>query len=187
VRIRIPPELAGAVDEDDLPERFQWLAALPEVIEGIASEWGLELGDPYLPGGQCAWVAPARDGGGDELVLKVGWRHREAELEADALRFWDGDGAVRCFKTLSLDDTTASLLERCVPGKQLGHALSEHEQDVVITGLIHRIRQRHLRRRMPLHGGALPADCHARRRPDAGTARGRLGKASGSPEGLPGT
>ena len=50
------------------------------------------------------WVGPARDGIGDELVLKVGWRHREAEHEADALRFWDGDGAVRCFKTLSLAD-----------------------------------------------------------------------------------
>ena len=137
--IRIPPELADAVDEDDYPERFEWLAALPAVIEEIASEWGLQLGEPYLPGGQCAWVAPARDGSGDEFALKVGWRHREAEHEADALWFWDGDGAVRCFKTRALVDTTALLLERCVPGVQLGQALSEPEQDVVIAGLMRRL------------------------------------------------
>ncbi|MGN6170519.1 MAG: hypothetical protein ACTHQQ_20460 [Solirubrobacteraceae bacterium] len=100
--IRIPPQLAEAVDEDDYPERLEWLAAVPNVVDQIASEWELELGDPYLPGGQCAWVAPARNPAGDELVLKVGWRHREAEHEADGLRHWDGQGAVRCFATLSL-------------------------------------------------------------------------------------
>lgn len=83
--IRIPPQLADAVDEDDYPERLEWLAALPALVTEMASGWELELGDPYLPGGQCAWVAPARNPAGDEIVLKVGWRHREAEHEADAL------------------------------------------------------------------------------------------------------
>lgn len=36
-------------------------------------EWELELGDPSPLGGQCAWVAPARDAGCEKLVLKVGW------------------------------------------------------------------------------------------------------------------
>lgn len=89
------------------PSALAWLAALSDVIQQIAAEWGLELGEPYSPGGQCAWVAPARDAARDGLVLKVGWRHREAEREAEALRFWHGDGAVRCFKALSLADTTA--------------------------------------------------------------------------------
>lgn len=137
--IQIPPELADAVNEDDLAERIEWLAALPGVIQAIASEWELKLGEPFLPGGQCAWVAPAWDGRGDELVLKVGWRHREAEHEADALRFWNGDGAVRCVRTRSLDDTSALLLERCVPGKQLGQALPEPEQDLVMAGLMRRL------------------------------------------------
>jgi streptomycin 6-kinase len=117
--IRIPPQLADAVEEDDYPERLDWLAALPAVVDEVASGWELELGDPYLPGGQCAWVAPARNPAGDALVLKVGWRHREAEHEADALRFWDGNGAVRCLAARALDDTTALLLERCTPGHQL--------------------------------------------------------------------
>ena len=137
--IRIPQQLADAVDEDDYPERCDWLAALPQVIEEIAADWALELGEPYLPGGQCAWVAPARNEAGDQLALKVGWRHREAEHEADALRFWDGHGAVRCHATRSLKDTTALLLERCVPGALLKCSLPEPEQDVVLAALMKRL------------------------------------------------
>ncbi|MDE3133198.1 MAG: hypothetical protein KGL15_03945 [Acidobacteriota bacterium] len=136
--VRIPPQLADAVEEDDYPERLAWLAALPGVVEELASDWELELGDPYLPGGQCAWVAPARGPIGEELVLKVGWRHREAEHEADALRFWNGEGAVRCFATRSLEDTTALLLERCAPGHQLS-LVPEPEQDAIIAPLMRRL------------------------------------------------
>ncbi len=140
--IRIPQQLADAVDEDDDPERLEWLAALPRQVKEIAADWGLELGDPYLPGGQCAWVAPASNPAGDRMVLKVGWHHREAEHEANALRLWDGDGAVRCLATRSLEDTTALLLERCVPGMQLKCSLPEPEQDVVIARLARRLWDR---------------------------------------------
>ena len=155
--ITIPPKLADAVDEDDCPERLEWLARLPRTIEEIASQWGLELGEPYLPGGQCAWVAPARDAAGEDAVLKVGWRHREAEHEADALRFWDGGGAVRCVATSAREDTTALLLERCTPGAQLKWSLPEPQQDVVIAGLMRRLWERR-----PVDGhpfGSLEAMC----------------------------
>src|SRR6202020_2310295 len=68
----------------------RWLDQLPRLVDEIVSDWGLELGEPNLPGGQCAWVAAARGAAGEELVLKVGWRHPEAEQEADALEHWDG-------------------------------------------------------------------------------------------------
>jgi streptomycin 6-kinase len=145
--ITIPPQLSDAVDEDDYPARLEWLARLPETVDVIATEWGLEFGEPYLPGGQCAWVAPARNGRGDELALKVGWRHREAEHEGDALRFWDGNGAVRCLATQSLEDTTALLLERCEPGVPLNRSLPEVEQDAVVAGLTRRLWER-----PPVHG-----------------------------------
>ena len=155
--ITIPPQLADAVDEDDYPERLGWLARLPQTIEEIASEWSVEFGEPYLPGGQCAWVAPARDAAGEDVVLKVGWRHREAEHEAEALRFWDGDGAVRCLATSAREDTTALLLERCTPGVQLKGSLPEPEQDVVIADLMRRLWERR-----PVDGhpfGSLEAMC----------------------------
>jgi streptomycin 6-kinase len=137
--IRIPPQLRDAVDEDDYAERLAWLAALPDRVEAVASDWELELGDPYLPGGQCAWIAPATNPAGEQLALKVGWRHREAEHEAEALWLWDGDGAVRCLATRAFEDTTALLLERCEPGTVLGDALAEAEQDIVIAGLLRRL------------------------------------------------
>jgi streptomycin 6-kinase len=92
-----------------------------------------------MPGGYCAWVAPARDAAGRELILKVGWRHLEAEHEADALRLWDGDGAVRCLASEVSGDTSALLLERCVPGTPLRSVASEPEQDVVVAGLLRRL------------------------------------------------
>jgi streptomycin 6-kinase len=112
---------------------------LPRTVDELASAWELELGEPYLPGGQCAWVAPARNRAGDALALKVGWRHREAEHEADALHLWDGDGAVRCTATRAFEDTTALLLERCVPGAQLKCSMPEPEQDLVLAGLLRRL------------------------------------------------
>jgi streptomycin 6-kinase len=137
--IQVPPQLRRAVDQDGVPERYEWLAALPDRIAQLASQWGLALGDPYVPGGQCAWVAPAKNAAGDDLVLKVGWRHLEAEHEADALRLWDGDGAVRCLANQANADTAALLLERCTPGGQLKNAVPEPDQDVIVAGVLHRL------------------------------------------------
>ena len=135
----IPPRLADAVAEDDLPGRWQWFAAIPGRIEEIADEWHLRLRRPYLPGGQCAWVAPVRTADGEDLVLKVAWRHRESEQEAAGLRHWDGDGAVRCYASRDLDDaTTALLLERCRPGRPLA-TVAEMAQDEIIAKLLGRL------------------------------------------------
>ena len=138
-RVPIPPRLAEAVAEDDLPSRWRWLAGLPGRIEEIAADWGLRLGEPYLPGGQCAWVAPVRTADGEDVVLKVAWRHREAEREAAGLRHWDGDGAIRCHAARDMDDATiALLLERCRPGRPLA-TVPELEQDEIVAELLQRL------------------------------------------------
>ncbi len=52
-----------------------------------------------------------------DVVLKIQWPHRESDHEADALEFWQGEGAVRL---LARDDERhALLLERCRPGTPL--------------------------------------------------------------------
>jgi streptomycin 6-kinase len=118
--------------------REAWLATLPETVGALTRRWALEVGEPFQPGGQTAWVAPARDAGGSPLVLKVGWRHPEADHEADALREWGGDGAVVLYAVEELDDAVALLLERCEPGTTLADR-SETEQDTVIAGLLGRL------------------------------------------------
>jgi streptomycin 6-kinase len=137
--IRIPRLLAAGVRDDGLPERDAWLAGLGAVVGEVAAEWGLTLGDPYEPGGYCAWVAPARTAAGDEVALKVAWNHWEADHEAEGLRAWDGNGAIRCLRSATRADSTVLLLERCRPGRPLGATLAEPEQDVVIAGLLRRL------------------------------------------------
>lgn len=131
----MPRNLACVTDGEG---RGAWLAALPGTVHALARRWSLEVGEPFEPGGQTAWVAPARRDEGGDLVLKVMWRHPEAAHEADGLRVWDGEGAVRLYATEEQDDTIALLIERCRPGTMLG-ARPEREQDTVIAGLLHRL------------------------------------------------
>ena len=65
--------------------------------------------------------------------------HAEALHEAEGLRAWNGNGAVRLIDAWSDGTTYSLLLERCEPGVQLRNALPEEEQDVVITRLLRRL------------------------------------------------
>ncbi len=136
-----PVGLMRDVEKDNAagsPRRV-WMAALPQVVGDLSRRWSLKLGRPFQPGGCASWVAPARDRAGAQLVLKVGWRHDEAEHEADGLRAWRGDGAVRLVDSLMFEDTSALLLEACEPGTALAEVLPAHEQDVVVAGLLRRL------------------------------------------------
>ena len=119
-------------------ERQRWMLKLPGIVESLTHLWSLNLGEPYQPGGQTAWVAPARTEARDDLVLKVGWRHAEAVHEAEGLRTWAGRGAVALYAWEEFDDTVALLIERCVPGTTLG-SRPEIEQDSVIATLLPRL------------------------------------------------
>ncbi len=120
-------------------DRLRWLEALPAAVEELTDRWSLTVGEPYSPGGTCAWVAPVRNRAGDGLVLKLAWAHEESAHEADGLRLWNGDGAVRLYESHQLGDTVALLLERCVPGHQLAVVVPEPEQDPIVTGLLARL------------------------------------------------
>ncbi len=120
--------------------RQDWLATLPKTVRDLEQRWSLQVGEPYQPGGSTAWVAPVVDLAGEALVLKVAWRHPEADHEADGLRLWDGNGTVRLLAAEETAETTTMLLERCRPGTPLGSAPPE-EQDHVISGLLGRLWQ----------------------------------------------
>jgi len=133
----MPRSLVDAVELDENGRRA-WMRTLPGTVERLERLWSLTVGDPYQPGGQTAWVAPARTEAGDDVVLKVAWRHAEAVHEADGLHYWAGHGAVFLHATEALDDTVALLIERCVPGTTLG-SRPESEQDTVIASLLPRL------------------------------------------------
>jgi streptomycin 6-kinase len=137
--LHIPRHLSEGARVPHHRELRDWVATLPEVVAGLAERWNLQIGEPYEPGGQCSWVAPVRNANGAALVLKVEWRHTEAAHEADALRLWAGDGAVLLHDAVGFNQTSALLLEQCVPGTQLGQSIPEPEQDVVVAGLLKRL------------------------------------------------
>ncbi|MEO3808782.1 aminoglycoside phosphotransferase family protein [Sphaerisporangium sp. B11E5] len=114
-----PPSLPVIATLSRREDAREWLAGLPRLVAGLRDRWSLRLGRPYH-GGSCSWVAPVRLHDGASAVLKVCWPHREAAGEGEALRLWDGNGAVRVLR----DDPQAYalLLERCDPGSPLGAA-----------------------------------------------------------------
>jgi streptomycin 6-kinase len=134
-RFVIPDDLARAAAQQG---RLDWLARLPDLVTEVAAGWQIGVGDPFLPGGATAWVAPARDHTGRDLVLKVCWLHPEAAHEADGLEAWAGAGAIRLYQAGELAEATVFLLERCRPGTPL-RALPAHEHDLVIAGLLRRL------------------------------------------------
>lgn len=141
IHFPIPRTLAEYAADPDNDHWRGWIARLPAFVAKLTERWSLQLGAPYEPGGMCSWVAPVRNASGDELVLKLGIRHYEAEHEIDGLRFWDGDGAARLHDSFVTDDTAVLLLERCVPGNSLKQTLPEPEQDEVIAGLLRRLHR----------------------------------------------
>lgn len=145
-KLRVPAFLQASTDVGG-PARVEWLAALPDRVEELTARWGLELGEPFEPGGNCSWVAPGTDRDGREVVLKVAWQHTEALHEAEGLAALGGQGAVEVYAFEHLaparpadgphgdTDTTAMLLERCRPGTEL-RGRSEAEQHVVVADLL---------------------------------------------------
>jgi streptomycin 6-kinase len=134
-RFVIPDDLARTVAKEG---RDDWLAGLPALVARIAAGWRIEVDGPFLPGGATAWVAPARDEAGEDVVLKVCWPHPEAVHEADGLRAWGGAGAIRLYQADKLAAATVLLLERCRPGTQL-RTSPPAEHDLVIADLLRRL------------------------------------------------
>jgi streptomycin 6-kinase len=123
------------------PAVREWLDRLPQIVAEIAARWSLSVGEPFQPGGQCSWTAPATGASGAALVLKVAFRFPSGDErdEAAGLRLWDGNGAVRLYAASTSAWSYELLLERCLPGSTLGESLPESAQDVVLAGLLSRL------------------------------------------------
>jgi streptomycin 6-kinase len=137
--VQVPANLAETAGRDAALRG--WLARLPAIIADLASRWSLHVGEPFEPGGQCSWVAPATGPGNADLVLKIGYQFPGGEErdEAAGLRIWNGNGAVRLHAAHDSESSQALLLERCRPGTPMSQLLPEPEQDLVVTGLLRQL------------------------------------------------
>ena len=64
-RLTIPRYLEESISTQTDGDRRPWLAALPEVVAELADRWSLDVGEPFEPGGNASWVAPASGATGE--------------------------------------------------------------------------------------------------------------------------
>jgi streptomycin 6-kinase len=95
-------------------EGTRWLEDLPARVAELERAWSFTAQQAFDTDGYVSWVGPVQLHDGSDAVLKISIPHREARHEAEALRFYDGHGAV-CLLRAS-EDGFSLLLERCVPG-----------------------------------------------------------------------
>jgi streptomycin 6-kinase len=100
------------------------LSAARRVAEECAIEWGLKLGPPFALS-NVSFVASV----GQDRVIKVAWGGDDESLhEGDALKRWDGVGAVRLLR----QSRTALLEERAVPGDDLSQLPDDEATQIAV-------------------------------------------------------
>jgi streptomycin 6-kinase len=116
-------------------EGRQWLQHLPARVEACIDRWSLQLDRPYDQS-QVSIVFPVTTVDGSPTVLKVQFPHPESEHEAEALRRWSGQGAVRLFASDPAHH--ALLIEKCEPGDHLSSVEAQQALEV-FTELLPRL------------------------------------------------
>ena len=113
-------------DVFDIPRRLKWLEAstegrawlrdLPTRVQACLDLWTLKPEPPYAES-YVSLVLPVSQSDKTPAVLKLQFPHPESEHEAEALRRWNGQGAVRLFAFEPKHH--ALLMEKCDPGDPL--------------------------------------------------------------------
>jgi streptomycin 6-kinase len=92
-----------------------WVDALPALLARCEQRWGLTIGAPFRL--SYNFAAPATHSDGAQRVIKVIAPYLDADLEADVLQLYGGQGAI---ELLEHDEANGVLLlERCLPGTEL--------------------------------------------------------------------
>jgi streptomycin 6-kinase len=112
----VPDDFARAIVAFRGADGEAWLRELPSTVDACASRWSLEVGPPILPL-FYNYVATANRADGTRLVLKVCFPDDETPTEREALRLFDGRGAVQLID--ADEERSALLLERLEPGTKL--------------------------------------------------------------------
>jgi streptomycin 6-kinase len=144
----LPPVLVQNILESSGEQGLRWMEDLPALIDVISREWNLRVGAAYPM--SFHWIARVTTADGVPAVLKLGVPDGHLASEVEALRIFDGDGAVRL---LAEDlERGALLIERAVPGDRVASLVPI--DDVEATDLL--ITAGRKLHRVPPEGCALP-------------------------------
>ena len=106
----------------------EWLQRLPNVVSDIERRWSIKVGPPF-PNLSYNYVAPVVTEDGTEAVLKLAVPSDDLAREAEALRFFRGEGTVILLR--GDPEGGALLLERAVPGSPLSLIRDDEEATAI--------------------------------------------------------
>jgi streptomycin 6-kinase len=132
----IPAEFASRMTEVYGPLGESWLAELPALLASLSVRWSLGYILPPFEPLSYNYVAPVLLTNGTPAVLKAGVPNPELTSEIEALRLYNGDGAVRLLE--ADPNLGAMLLERLVPGR----TLFDLDDDVKATSIAAQVMTR---------------------------------------------
>ena len=120
----VPADLARTVVELYGTAGDEWLTRLPSIMALSEQRWSLRLLPPFQPL-SYSYVAPAVGADGRDVVLKAGVPRPELVAEIEALKLFNGHGAVQL---LDADpDQGILLLERLKPGTPLSSLVDDEQ------------------------------------------------------------
>jgi streptomycin 6-kinase len=102
-----------------------WVESLPALIAEFEGHWGITVGEPF--GLSYNFAAPATRDDCTPVVFKAIAPYLDADVEADVLRLYDGQGAIHLIE----HDATCGvmLLERCLPGTELATLFPDRDTE----------------------------------------------------------
>ncbi|MFD3942888.1 aminoglycoside phosphotransferase family protein [Streptomyces sp. NPDC058579] len=135
--IEIPAELAASQAKYNGEAGRAFVAALPGRAREFLDRWGLRVTGPSMYGVASLVLPVTRSADGTRAALKMQLLDEESAGEAEALRIWDGAGAVRL---LAEDAGTGTmLLERLDEGRHLSTLGDAREAVRILADLLARL------------------------------------------------
>lgn len=135
-RIDVPDALIASQNRYGGPSGRAWIKTVPSVAADVLDRWSLRPDGPARHG-MTALVVPVLRVDGTRAALKLQPITEENAGVPEALRAWDGAGAVRL---LDHDpDTGSLLLERLDPARPLSSMSDDGAAMQVLAGLLARL------------------------------------------------
>jgi streptomycin 6-kinase len=114
------------------PKGERFLSDLPALLDEAARRWELTIGGPFLL--SYNYVTSATRADGTDVVLKIGVPNPELTSEMEALRLYDGQGAVRLIDSEA--EKGMLLLERIRPGTMLAEMQDDEHATEIAAGMM---------------------------------------------------
>ncbi len=129
--MNLPPVFISNIANAFGAEGRRFLADLPSLLAEAARRWDLTIGAPFLLSYNYVCAVRRAD---QDLVLKIGVPNRELTSEMEALRLYNGRGAVRL---LDSDAEKGLLLEeRLRPGTMLVELPDDEQATEIAAGVM---------------------------------------------------